>query len=82
VVGQKRPAARSQVNVSVDRRTLLTLRLLAAREDVSVSDVLRPVIEAFVATELQSEDLTTAVNALEKSRTPSARWHRRTGGAG
>lgn len=82
MVGQKPPAARSQVNVSVERRTLLTLRLLAAREDVSVSDVLRPVIEAFVANELQSEDLTTAVDALEKSRTPSSRWHRRTGRAG
>lgn len=78
---QKGPVERWQVNVSVDRRMLLTLRVLAARDDVSVSEVLRPVIGEFIANELESKNLATAVDALEKSRLPSARWHRRTGGA-
>lgn len=59
---------REQVNVSVDSRILLVLRTAAARDGVSVSELLRPEVEKYVRRRLRDEHLAEAVEQIQSSR--------------
>lgn len=73
---------REQVNVSVDAETFLVLRTAAARDDVSVSELLRPVLERYAKRRLRDQDLARAVEAIASSREREAeRRTTRQGGA-
>jgi hypothetical protein len=58
-----------QVNVTVDLYWHQVLRLLAARDQCSAPELLRPVIESWLAGQLEGDDdLSLAVEALDRSR--------------
>jgi hypothetical protein len=57
------------MNVTVDLYWHQVLRLLAARDQCSAPELLRPVIESWLAGQLEGDDdLSLAVQALERSR--------------
>ncbi len=58
-----------QFNVPLEEHHAVALRQLALRDDKTVPEVLRPVIEAFLDQELGDDvDLKAAVEALLRSR--------------
>jgi len=68
--------------VSVDALTLLVLRTAAARDGVSVSELLRPTVERYARRRLSDEDLRAAVEAISASRQREAeKKAKRSGGA-
>lgn len=68
--------------MAVDPRTLLVLRTAATRDGVSLSELLRPVVERYARRRLRDPNLATAVTSLEAShREEQERRNARRGGA-
>ena len=59
---------REQVNIAVDDDIALALRVIAARDGVSVPDLVRPMVDELVARRLEDDHLAEAVRALRASR--------------
>lgn len=62
-----------QFNVPLSERHALALRAITLREDMSVPELLRPVVEQFIDRQLASDaDLLAAVEALSRARAATA----------
>jgi hypothetical protein len=77
MAGESRGERRDQVSVTVDGRTLLVLRLLAARDRVSIPDVVRKQLDRLVKQALKDPDFLESVLRLEASQARTARPRRR-----
>jgi hypothetical protein len=57
-----------QVNFTLDAHWQLALRLVAAADEVSVPDLVRPVIVRYLRNRLREDDLREAVARIERVR--------------
>jgi len=79
-----------QFNVPLGDRHALALRAMTLRDEMSVPEVLRPVVERFIDQQLTADaDLLAAVEALTRARASAQppevtrlATHRKTGGRG